>query len=194
MLNENLQFGISQSMRQFGLGYFAVWSILMIITDILTVMYLGPKWDSKEIIDPSDWRRKWILTLAWIKLVVFGLLIFFTFGTITLMPIVNIFLAIWIFYNVIVILALGPTFADEPVKIDDWKKNFIILVSWFSIAVVIISFVSVFMPTLYVPQRKFDMWQRPSLRRRPVYGPENQYGPFMPYGSENQMVPYGGLN
>lgn len=178
MLNGNLQFGISQSMQQFGMGYFVVWSILMIITDILTVTYLGPKWDSKEFIDPNDWRRKWILFFAWIKIVMFGMIFFFTFGSISLMPILNIFLAIWIFYNIMVILALGPTFANEPVKVDDWKKNFIILVSWFSIAVVIISIISVFLPSIYIPQKRYDMWQRPSLRRRPMYGPENQYGPF----------------
>ncbi len=163
-----------------GLPYFLIWAVLMIVTDILTITYLGPGWESKVEIDPSDWRRRWILFFAWLKLVMFGLLFFFTFGTITLVPVVNMFFALWVVYNVIVILSLGPTFAEEPTKIVDWQKKFILFVSWFSIAVVIMSLISVFAPSVYIPQKGYQMWERPMLRRRPMYGPENQYGPFMP--------------
>jgi len=210
MLSESL----TQSLQQIGLPYFIIWAILMIVTDVLTIMYLGPSWESTEVvipntdksmtgetnsttpgattpvaktfgattpevktqvtsapisgramnvpsstsyslvsaIDPTDWRRKWILSFAWLKLVMFALMIFLSIGTITLVPMFNILLAIWIFYNVMVVLALGPTFAydeDKPYYIDEWKRKFILLVCWFSIAVVAISFISYLSPLDY---------------------------------------------
>jgi hypothetical protein len=228
---------LSENLQKVGLPYFVVWAILMIVTDVLTIMYLGPGWEPKEKlvsqpgemttttsppfgttttsppfgttttqapgtssalrssrvsesksastlvseIDPADWRRKWILSFAWLKLVIFALMFFLSIGTITLVPMFNILLGIWIFYNVMVILALGPTFSyDEtkPYLVDEWKRKFILLVCWFSIAVVAVSFISYLSPSVYGPQRKLKMWDRPTLdvpfMRRPVYGPENR--------------------
>lgn len=159
----------------------SVWIILVIITDILIISYLGPMWDSKQTIDPTDWRRKWILFFAWFKLASFALMLFFTFGTILFVPILNIFLSIWIIFNILIIRSLGPLFSNDPIEMYDWEKKFILFISWFYIALIAISLISVFMSNIYVPSKKYQMWERPDLfHKRPIYGPQNQYGPFLP--------------
>jgi hypothetical protein len=58
--------------------------VLLTITNIITIMYLGPGFDKSDKIDVNDWRRKWILFFGWFNAVMLSIvvLIFIMYGSI----------------------------------------------------------------------------------------------------------------
>lgn len=45
--------------------------LIPILTAIIVLLYLGPTFSDEDVhIDPSDWRRKWLIFFAWLSLII----------------------------------------------------------------------------------------------------------------------------
>lgn len=113
-------------------------SLLGIITCILTLMYLGMSFNNPEIIDPRDWKRKWIIFFAWFNLVVIGIVIIAAMIANLVSGGVSLLLfALPVMTNVLILNYLGMSF-KEPESIDpqDWKRKWIVFFAWFNLVVI----------------------------------------------------------
>lgn len=152
---------------------------LMVATNIITLNYLGMNFDSTDMLDPDDWRRKWILVLAYLQIITVALTFVFTVGTLIYYLSTSIRtgfygdmsnmnqIVIWMSFflliivcvfsimtSVFVIIYLGPTFEKSSIQADDWKRKWIIFFSWFALAsqllwLLIIPFLPVILENYY---------------------------------------------
>jgi len=111
--------------------------VLPILTGVFSILYLGP-WSESDLIDPSDWKRKWILFFAWFNLIFLALMFFFAYNWLSLMffPVALVILSIPVITSILVIVYLGPWDRDSTDMIDptDWKRKWILFFAWFDVA------------------------------------------------------------
>lgn len=61
-------------------GFHLIGFVLSIATLIITLSYLGSSFKAPASIDPTDWKRKWIIFFAWFNLVSMGIFFFLSTG------------------------------------------------------------------------------------------------------------------
>jgi hypothetical protein len=44
-------------------------NIIPIMSAIITLTYLGPTFSDDVVIEPDDWRRKWLIFFGWLSLI-----------------------------------------------------------------------------------------------------------------------------
>lgn len=115
-----------------------IWSIVLILTSVFTLIYLGWTFDTPEKVDPQDWKRKWIIFFAWFHIASVCLVILYLLPIITKNPLIVTSLVFLIGFSVITsaltISYLGTTFTP-PNEIDpaDWKRKWIVFFAWLSL-------------------------------------------------------------
>lgn len=110
-------------------------SVLMLIMGIVIISYLGTTFDSQIEIDPSDWRRKFIIFFIYIGIISFG------FSFLEIMAddkndMMNKSFILLFHIVAIVMLSLslsyiGPTFAHKEIDSNDQRRNVLIFTGYF---------------------------------------------------------------
>ena len=161
--------------------------ILLIVTDVLILTYLGKDFQSTYELDPEDWKRKWIVFFAYFQIIGVSMLLVFTVGLfishfsvlirtgfyeelnqgVRIMLWSGLFLLILFcifsfITSLFTILYLGPTFDNVSIDPNDWKRKWIIFFSWFSLILravwlLIMAFLPVF-ATSFVSYNDFLMY------------------------------------
>lgn len=54
--------------------------VLTIISSTIILCYLGTSFDSTQPIDSTDWKRRWLIIMAYFELVIYGLILLTLFG------------------------------------------------------------------------------------------------------------------
>lgn len=116
-------------------------SALVFTTGALALDYLGYRLEPQKEIDPSDWKRKWLIFFAYIDLVIVLISMFYYmfpsvyYNEPVLYTGINPFVFIFpIITNVLILVYLGPTFNNPPI-IDpaNWKRKWIVCFAWLSL-------------------------------------------------------------
>jgi len=131
---------------------------LSVATNVITLNYLGMSFDSTNVLDANDWKRKWILVLAYIQVISVSLMMVSLLGgliaylttlirqgfyrdlsnTAQILLWVSLFLLVIIcvfsiITSVFTIIYLGPTFEKSSIEENDWKRKWIIFFAWFGL-------------------------------------------------------------
>jgi hypothetical protein len=100
--------------------------ILVLMTQIITLVYLGTSFNDKDL-KTDDWKRKW--------------LIFFAYFTIVLSlfsPLPTYYSVLSIMSSTITLCYLGTSFGiskNDSIKSNDWKRRWLIVMSFINIVV-----------------------------------------------------------
>ena len=105
--------------------------ILFLMTQIITLKYLGTSFNDKDL-KIDDWKRKW--------------LIFFAYFTIVLSlfsPLPTYYSVLSIMSSTITLCYLGTSFEThgDLIKSNDWKRRWLIVMSFINIVVLSIAIV-----------------------------------------------------
>jgi hypothetical protein len=156
--------------------------IIPIATNIITLTYLGTNFEVNSPLDPEDWRRKWILVLAYLQVIGVGFLFVSLIGSIisllttlirtgfyrdmsdieqkllwAVLFIIVIFCIFSIMTSVFIILYLGPSF-DTVIDSNDWKRKWIIFFAWFTLCVqTIFLLLTAFLPVIFMSYRSVNL-------------------------------------
>ncbi len=69
------------------LGMFAPiqnWTcVLSVMSSTIILCYLGTSFGDKKIINPDDWERRWLIIMAYVEIVVVGLILLTLVGTLS---------------------------------------------------------------------------------------------------------------
>lgn len=129
------------------LGLLILISGLNIATNMFTLLYLGTSIDSDSVIDIKDWKRRWIVAFAWVRLVLLIVTIIMSAGTVFVIPFVNVYVTLSCLTSIFTLVYLGTSFEDA-IEVDptDWKRRWVIIFSWLGLVLSIGQFISLFIP------------------------------------------------
>jgi hypothetical protein len=109
-------------------------SFVSFVTGVITIIYIGPSFNRTDPIDPQNWKRHWILFFAWFRLVVYGLMIMGTSGSVLYLPWVNFVIIFSLITAAFGISLFGPTFEDkESIAIGDWRRKWVLFLAWVNV-------------------------------------------------------------
>jgi hypothetical protein len=156
--------------------------VIPVATNIITLLYLGINFEVNSPLDPEDWKRKWILILAYLQVIGVGFLFVYVVQMIISLLITTIrtgfyrdmsniertslwavlflmviFCVFSMMTSIFTILYLGPSF-ETAIDSDDWKRKWIIFFSWLSLCFQAILFLLMaFLPVIFVNYRTTDL-------------------------------------
>lgn len=134
-------------------GMYVVFSLLIllsglnIMTNMITLLYMGYVMTEDKPIDPKDWKRRWIIFFAWFRLILVSLIIAFSGGKIIFIPFINLYLLLSLFTSGFTLSYVGLSF-DTVSEMDPlgWKRRWVILFSWINMVTSGVQFLSLFIP------------------------------------------------
>jgi hypothetical protein len=111
--------------------------ILVTLNSLFTLMYLGWTFNDPERIDPTDWKRDWIVIFTYVQMVMIGIFTWVHRVSVSFIPLVLLFAS-----NILGLTYLGWTVADtSEVDPKDWRRRWIILFAWYGWISVTICFI-----------------------------------------------------
>lgn len=120
--------------------------VLSVVTNTIILLYLGTTFESTDALDVNDWKRKWILVIAYFKLIVTFLELVLLISQLIALFIFDTKSTLWdVFYlvffviscifsiviDIFTIIYLGPTFEKLKIEGNDWKRKWIIFFTLF---------------------------------------------------------------
>lgn len=124
--------------------------VLSVATNIITLIYLGMSFKSTNILDVNDWKRKWILVFAYLRVIDEFLLLVSLFSVSivyssifrqfdnkflysSILLVISCICIFNIVTSILTIVYLGPSFEKSSIEENDWKRKWIIFYVWFSL-------------------------------------------------------------
>jgi hypothetical protein len=109
--------------------------VLVTLASVFTLMYLGWTFNEPDRIDPTDWKRDWVVVLAYLQLVFMGFVMLFLIPVILVFPFIIIVLIpiILLFTSSILTLKYIGWTVNTTTEIDpnDWRRKWIIFFAWY---------------------------------------------------------------